>query len=220
MFGKKETGMDNLIADMLQGSGITLSLFAITLALSLPIGFLLSLGRLSKFKPLSWLIWLYTWALRGTPLMLQILFIYFGLDLIGITIQDRFLAAVIAFVLNYSAYFCEIFRGGIQSIGRGQYEASEMLGLSYPQTMLRIVLPQAFRRVLPPISNEVITLIKDTALVYVIALQDVMRMAYGVAVKSLTITPFLFAAVFYLLMTFVLTVLLNRLEKRFAYYEG
>ncbi len=212
--------MDNLIADMLQGSGITLSLFAITLALSLPIGFLLSLGRLSKFKPLSWLIWLYTWALRGTPLMLQILFIYFGLDLIGITIQDRFLAAVIAFVLNYSAYFCEIFRGGIQSIGRGQYEASEMLGLSYPQTMLRIVLPQAFRRVLPPISNEVITLIKDTALVYVIALQDVMRMAYGVAVKSLTITPFLFAAVFYLLMTFVLTVLLNRLEKRFAYYEG
>jgi len=212
--------MDNLLADMLQGSGITLSLFAITLALSLPIGFLLSLGRLSKFKPLSWLIWLYTWVLRGTPLMLQILFIYFGLDLIGITIQDRFLAAVIAFVLNYSAYFCEIFRGGIQSIGRGQYEASEMLGLSYPQTMLRIVLPQAFRRVLPPISNEVITLIKDTALVYVIALQDVMRMAYGVAVKSLTITPFLFAAVFYLLMTFVLTVLLNRLEKRFAYYEG
>ncbi len=212
--------MENLISNMLGGSGVTLSLFAITLVLSLPLGFLLALARVSKFKPLSGLIWLYTWIMRGTPLMLQIFFIYFGLDLIGITIYDRFLAAVIAFVLNYAAYFCEIFRGGILSISRGQYEASEMLGLSYPQTMLRVVLPQVFRVVLPPVSNEVITLIKDTSLAYVIGLQDILRIAQGVSIKSLSILPYVYAIVFYLFMTFIFTVILNRLEKRFANYGG
>ena len=212
--------LDTLLLTMLQGSGVTLSLFAITLTVALPLGFLLSLGRLSKFKPLSGFIWFYTWVMRGTPLMLQILFIYFGLDFLGIKITDRFLAAVIAFVLNYAAYFAEIFRGGIQSIGRGQYEASDMLGMSYGQTMMRIVLPQAFRRVLPPISNEVITLIKDTALVYVIGLQDLMKVVDGRAITTLDPTPYLFAAVFYLFFTFVLTLGLSALEKRFAYYEG
>lgn len=212
--------LDTLLLTMAQGSGITLSLFGITLVFSLSFGFLLSLGRLSKFKPLSGVIWLYTWVMRGTPLMLQILFIYFGLDFMGIKITDRFLAAVIAFVLNYSAYFAEIFRGGIQSIGRGQYEASEMLGMSHSQTMMRIVLPQAFRRVLPPISNEVITLIKDTALVYVIGLQDLMKVADGRAITTLNPTPYLFAAIFYLFFTFILTLVLNALEKKFAYYEG
>jgi len=212
--------MENLISNMLGGSGVTLSLFAITLVLSLPLGFLLALARVSKFKPLSGLIWLYTWIMRGTPLMLQIFFIYFGLDLIGISIRDRFLAAAIAFVLNYAAYFCEIFRGGILSISRGQYEASEMLGLSYPQTMLRVVLPQVFRVVLPPVSNEVITLIKDTSLAYVIGLQDILRIAQGVSIKSLSILPYVYAIVFYLFMTFIFTVILNRLEKRFANYGG
>jgi polar amino acid transport system permease protein len=212
--------MENLISNMLGGSGVTLSLFAITLVLSLPLGFLLALARISKFKPLSGFIWFYTWIMRGTPLMLQIFFIYFGLDLIGISIRDRFLAAAIAFVLNYAAYFCEIFRGGILSISRGQYEASEMLGLSYPQTMLRVVLPQVFRVVLPPVSNEVITLIKDTSLAYVIGLQDILRIAQGVSIKSLSILPYVYAIVFYLFMTFIFTVILNRLEKRFANYGG
>ncbi|MFZ5974069.1 MAG: amino acid ABC transporter permease [Bacillota bacterium] len=211
--------LDTLLLYMLQGSGITLSLFAITLVLSLPLGFVASLGRLSKFKPLSGFIWCYTWIMRGTPLILQILFIYFGLDFLGIKITDRFLAAVIAFVLNYAAYFAEIFRGGIQSIGRGQYEASDMLGMTYGQTMMRIVLPQAFRRVLPPVSNEVITLVKDTALVYVIGLQDLLKVADSRAITTLNPTPYLFAAVFYLIITFIVTLILNALEKRFAYYE-
>lgn len=211
--------MDPTIGFMLEGSLITLKLFGLTLLLSLPIGFLLSLGRISKFKPLSFIVWIYTWLLRGTPLLLQLLFIYFGLAILGVTISDRFIAALIAFVLNYSAYFAEIFRGGILSIEKGQYEAADVLGMSYGQTVRRIVLPQVFRRVLPPVGNEVINLIKDTSLVYVLGIMDLMRVADTAATTRLSITPYLYAGAMYLILTLILTQVISLLEKKFSYYE-
>lgn len=211
--------MDPIIGIMLQGSLVTLKLFGLTLLLSLPLGFLLALGRISKFKPLSFIVWIYTWLLRGTPLLLQLLFVYFGLGIMGVVIRDRFIAALIAFVLNYSAYFAEIFRGGILSIERGQYEAADVLGMSYSMTVRRIVLPQVFRRVLPPVGNEVITLIKDTSLVYVLGIQDMMRVADTAATVRLSIVPYLYAGAIYLVFTFLLTQLVSFLEKKFSYYE-
>ena len=159
--------------------------------------------------------------MRGTPLMLQMLFIYFALPFVpyvGIRLPD-FPAAVVAFALNYAAYFAEIFRAGIQSVERGQYEASKTLGMSYFQTMRRIVLPQMIGRVLPPVSNETITLVKDTSLIYVLALNDILRTARSIVQRDFTTTPFLVAALFYLVMTLVLTWLFQRLEKRYAKYD-
>ena len=156
--------------------------------------------------------------MRGTPLMLQLLFFYFALPSVGIRFDD-FTAAMIAFVLNYAAYFCEIFRAGIQAIPKGQYEAAHTLGMSYTQTMRRIVLPQVFRIVLPPVSNETITLVKDTSLVYVLAMNDLMRTTRNLVQRDFDITPFLVAGVFYLLATLVLTVLFEHLEKHFSRYD-
>jgi polar amino acid transport system permease protein len=160
--------------------------------------------------------------MRGTPLMLQMLFIYFALPfvpVIGIRLPD-FPAAIVAFVLNYAAYFAEIFRSGIQSIDRGQYEGARVLGLTYPQTMRRIVLPQVIKRILPPLSNETITLVKDTSLIYVLAMNDLLRAARGIVQRDFTTTPFVAAAAFYLAMTLVLTLAFQRLEKNYAVYDG
>lgn len=208
----------NIIPQMLTGAVTTGQIFAITILLSVPLGMLLALGRLSGFLPLQKLIALYVWVLRGSPLMLQLLFFYFALPSVGIRFED-FTAAILAFVLNYSAYFCEIFRAGIQAIPVGQYEAAHALGMSYVQTMKRIVLPQVFRIILPPVSNETITLVKDTSLVYVLAMNDLMRTARNLVQRDFDITPFLVAGCFYLLATLVLTVLFNKLEKHFSRYE-
>jgi len=137
----------------------------------------------------------------------------------GIQLPD-FPAAVVAFVLNYAAYFAEIFRAGIQSIDRGQYEGAKVLGMSYPQTMRRIIMPQVIRRILPPLSNEFITLVKDTSLIYVLALNDLLRAARGIVQRDFTITPFIVAAVFYLLMTLLLTWMFQSLEKRYASHDA
>lgn len=206
---------------MVDGARVTLTLFAITLALSVPLGLVLALLRISAWKPVSTLVNGYIWLMRGTPLMLQMLFIYFALPFVpyvGIRLPD-FPAAVVAFALNYAAYFAEIFRAGIQSVERGQYEASKTLGLSYFQTMRRIVLPQMIGRVLPPVSNETITLVKDTSLIYVLALNDILRTARSIVQRDFTTTPFLVAALFYLVMTLVLTWMFQRLEKRYARYD-
>lgn len=208
----------NIIPQMLTGAVTTGQIFAITILLSVPLGMLLALGRLSGFLPLQKLIALYVWVLRGSPLMLQLLFFYFALPSVGIRFED-FTAAILAFVLNYSAYFCEIFRAGIQAIPVGQYEAAHTLGMSYVQTMKRIVLPQVFRIILPPVSNETITLVKDTSLVYVLAMNDLMRTARNLVQRDFDITPFLVAGCFYLLATLVLTVLFDKLEKHFSRYE-
>ncbi|XQU72589.1 Amino acid ABC transporter membrane protein, PAAT family [Cupriavidus sp. H18C2] len=206
---------------MVDGARVTLTLFAITLALSVPLGLVLALLRISAWKPVSTLVNGYIWLMRGTPLMLQMLFIYFALPFVpyvGIRLPD-FPAAVVAFALNYAAYFAEIFRAGIQSVERGQYEASKTLGLNYFQTMRRIVLPQMIGRVLPPVSNETITLVKDTSLIYVLALNDILRTARSIVQRDFTTTPFLVAALFYLVMTLVLTWMFQRLEKRYARYD-
>ena len=206
---------------MAQGAKVTLTLFFITLALAVPLGLVLALARISKWPLLSRAVNGYIWLMRGTPLMLQMLFIYFALPfvpVIGIRLPD-FPAAVVAFALNYAAYFAEIFRAGIQSVDRGQYEGSKVLGMTYLQTLRRIVLPQMVQRVLPPMSNETITLVKDTSLIYVLALNDILRTARGIVQRDFTTTPFLVAAGFYLFMTLLLTWFFQHMEKRYAKYD-
>ena len=210
--------MHHIVLPMLSGTEVTLEIFLITFALVLPLGLLVALGHIAQFRPLRFLVELYIWVMRGTPLMLQLLFVYFALPLVGIRLPD-IAAALLAFTMNYTAYFAEIFRAGIQSIDRGQYEASHMLGLSYTQTMRRIIIPQMVRRVLPPMSNETITLVKDTSLIYVLAMNDLLRAARGIVQRDFTTTPFVVAAAFYLIMTLVLTLGFQRLEKKYAVYD-
>ena len=211
----------SLLGPMWSGAQVTLKLFVITMALSIPLGLVLALVRISRLRSLSAAVGAYIWLMRGTPLMLQLLFIYFALPfvpVIGVRLPD-FPSAVVAFALNYAAYFAEIFRAGIQSIDRGQYEGARVLGLTYPQTMRRIILPQVVKRILPPMSNETITLIKDTSLIYVLAMNDLLRAARGIVQRDFTTTPFVVAAAFYLLLTLVLTLAFQRLEKKYAVYD-
>lgn len=207
-----------MVVPMLDGVGVTLQVFFVTLALSLPMGLLLALARLSGVKALSFIVEVYIWLMRGTPLMLQLLFVYFALPSMGILLPD-FAAALLAFTLNYAAYFAEIFRAGIQSIERGQYEAAKTLGLTYVQMMRRIIIPQMIKRVLPPVSNETITLVKDTSLIYILAMNDLLRVARTIVQREFDMTPFVIAGMFYLAMTFVLTWLFKKLEARYAKYD-
>ncbi len=210
--------ISSLMPFMLEGTVITLKLFFLTLIMILPLGVFMALARLSKFKPLNVVTQFYIWVFRGTPLLLQLLFIYFGLGTIGIMI-DRFAAALLAFVLNYTAYLAEVYRSGIQSIDQGQFEAADVLGLNRWQTLTRIILPQMIKRVLPPISNEVINLIKDTSLVYAIGISELLRVAKIAAVRDALFVPFIVAAVFYLVMTAVIQQTFKWLEDRYAYYR-
>ena len=212
----------SMLAPLWQGAQVTLKLFFITLALALPLGLALALARRSRWAALRAAVSGYLWLMRGTPLMLQMLFIYFALPfvpVIGVRLPD-FPSAVLAFALNYAAYFAEIFRAGIEAVDRGQYEAARVLGLNYRQTMRRIVLPQMVRRILPPMSNETITLVKDTSLIYVLALNDLLRAARGIVQRDFTTTPFIVAAAFYLAMTLLLTWGFARLENRYAQQDA
>lgn len=203
------------------GLGVTLSLFSIVLVLSVPFGILAALLRLSPIGIVRKIMSLYVYVMRGTPLMLQILFIYYGLPFIpyiGVQLDDTS-AALISFVLNYAAYLCEIFRGGIQSIPKGQYEGAKVLGFTYVQTMRKIILPQVIKRVLPPLANETINLLKDTSLVYILAMNDVLRITRSIVQRDFDTSAFIVAAMFYLVMTFVLTNIFNYLEKRYAVYD-
>ncbi len=208
----------SLFPFMLEGTVVTLKLFFISLVTSVPLGVVFAMTRLSKFAPISVATQLYIWLFRGTPLLLQLLFIYFGLPIIGINI-DRFPAALLAFILNYTAYLAEVYRSGIQSIDRGQFEAADVLGLSRWQTLSRIILPQMIKRVLPPISNEVINLIKDTSLVYAIGISELLRVAKIAAVRDALFLPFIMAAVFYLVMTAVIQQTFKWLEDHYSYYR-
>lgn len=208
----------SLFPFMLEGTVVTLKLFFISLIASLPLGVVFAMTRLSKFAPLSIATQFYIWLFRGTPLLLQLLFIYFGLPIIGINI-DRFPAALLAFIVNYTAYLAEVYRSGIQSIDQGQSEAADVLGLSRWQTLSRIILPQMIKRVLPPISNEVINLIKDTSLVYAIGISELLRVAKIAAVRDALFLPFIMAAVFYLVMTAVIQQTFKWLENHYAYYR-
>ena len=202
------------------GFQVTLSLFFIVIVLSVPGGLLLALLRLSTNRVITTIVDAYVYVMRGTPLMLQILLIYYGLPFMidGFELTDM-TAAVLSFVLNYIAYLCEIFRSGIQSIPKGQYEGAKVLGFTYVQTMYKIILPQVIKRVLPPLANETITLLKDTSLVYVLAMNDILRITRSIVQRDFDITAFIVAGVFYLAMTFVLTKLYQYLERRMAIYE-
>jgi polar amino acid transport system permease protein len=211
----------SILPQMFYGTLDTLRLFFITIVLSIPLGIVLAFARVSGFGWLRKLVAVYVTILRGTPLMLQLLFVYFGLPFlpyIGMRLDD-FPAAVLAFVLNYAAYFCEIFRAGIQAIPKGQYEAAKTLGMNYLQTMRRIILPQVIKIILPPISNETITLVKDTSLIYILAMNDLLRTTRNLVQRDFNIMPFLVAGVFYLAMTLVLTAMFNRLEKHYAKWD-
>ena len=211
----------SILPQMLHGTMDTLRLFFITIVLSIPLGIVLAFARVSGFGWLRKIVAAYVYVLRGTPLMLQLLFVYFGLPFlpyIGMRLDD-FPAAVLAFVLNYAAYFCEIFRAGIQAIPKGQYEAAKTLGMNYLQTMRRIILPQVIKIILPPISNETITLVKDTSLIYILAMNDLLRTTRNLVQRDFNIMPFLVAGVFYLIMTLILTAGFNRLEKHYAKWD-
>ncbi|MCR5833044.1 MAG: amino acid ABC transporter permease [Selenomonadaceae bacterium] len=203
---------------IMQGAEITLEIFFVTLILSLPIGALAALGRISSFKPIRYLMEFYVWIMRGTPLMLQLLFVYFALPMVGIMLPD-IAAALLAFTLNYAAYFAEIFRAGIQAIPKGQYEAAKALGLGHWQMMRFVIFPQVLRVVLPPISNETINLVKDTSLIYILAMNDLLRVARTIVQREFDMTPFVIAGAFYLIMTAVLTWVFKKLEQRYGSYE-
>ncbi|HIX41912.1 amino acid ABC transporter permease [Kurthia sp. 3B1D] len=211
----------SVIMPMLEGAQMTLLLFFIAIIVSVPIGFLLTLAINSKVKPLSWLATIYVTIMRGTPLLLQLLIICFGLPMIPgigeyLTI-DRFAAACLGFILNYAAYFAEIFRGGLLSIDKGQYEAAKVLGLSKSQTTRKIILPQMFRVALPSVANESITLIKDTALLYAVAVPELLHFAETAVNRDFSIVPYFIAGAIYLIMTIILTVFFKWLERRFQY---
>ncbi|WP_050608079.1 amino acid ABC transporter permease [Clostridium niameyense] len=202
---------------ILKGGIISIKLFIITIIFSIPLGALVAIGKTSKIKPIKVFLNFYTWLFRGTPLMLQLFFAYFGLPVIGIRLEPL-TAASIAFIMNYGAYLAEIFRAGINSIDNGQYEAAKVLGFSYTETMFNIILPQAIRNILPPICNESINLIKDSALIAAIGIGDMLRATKEIVTRDFTITPFFIAAVLYLIMTSILVLCFKYLENKLCTY--
>jgi len=207
-----------LMPQVIVGLKSTLEIFTLTLALSIPLGIIVALGRLSKIKIINKITSFYVLIMRGTPLLLQIVFIFFGLPNLNIVI-DRFPAAIIAFTLNYGAYFGEIFRAGISSVDVGQNEAAQVLGLSKTDTFFRIILPQAFKTVLPPVANEIVTLVKDTALVYVIGLDELLRVGKIACNRDSSLLPLLIIGLVYLILIGIFTKLLDKLEKKYQYYS-
>lgn len=207
-----------LLPQLLNGLKITLSIFILTALISIPFGILISIFREKATKVSRYIIDTYILLMRGTPLLLQIIFVFFGLPLIGIKF-NRFDASVVAFILNYAAYFAEIFRAGIESIDEGQIEASSMLGLSEFNIYKRIILPQAFKRVIPAIGNEIITLIKDTSLVYIVGLQDILMVGKIATNRYASLLPLLLVGIVYILLVLILTNIFKVLEKKYNYYK-
>ena len=223
---------------LLEGFTVTCCLFAITLILSLPLGLLISFCTMSKFKPLSYTFKVFVWIIRGVPLMLQLFIVYFlpgmlskeGINLFGqldnylyfefgIDAGGALVAALIAFIINYACYFSEIFRGGIESISKGQYEAGQVLGMTKTQIFFKIVIMQVIKRIVPPMSNEIITLVKDTALARVIGVIEIIRQAEIFATKAL-IWPLFYTGAFYLIFVGILTLLFGYIEKKLSYFKA
>lgn len=210
-----------MLSTMSVGMLRTFGVMILTLVISLPLGVLAALGRMSKIKPLQWVIKIYIAVMRGTPLMLQLLAWYFGpYYLFGMSIRGyRFTAIILAFSLNYAAYFAEIYRSGIESMPIGQYEAAEVLGYSKGKTFIRIILPQVIKRILPSITNEMITLVKDTSLAFTLAYQEVFSIAKQIAASQTSFTPFVIAGVFYFIANYVVAYGMERCEKALSYYR-
>lgn len=223
---------------LLDGFLTTVKLFGITLVAALPLGLILSFGSMSKFKPLKWLCKIFIWIIRGTPLVLQVIIVYYGPGLAGNwashienpnsfinwiagwTVFDRFVAVCVAFIINYSCYFSEIYRGGIESIPKGQYEAGAVLGMTKSQTFFKVVLAQVFKRIVPPMSNEIITLVKDTSLARVIAVYELIWAGEKFMKTDGILWPLFYTGAFYLVFCGLLTLLFGYLEKKMDYYEG
>ena len=204
---------------MLEGTVTSLQVFFLTLIFSLPLGFVVAKGRMSRNFILRGIVNLYIQIMRGTPLILQLIFVYFApYYVIGMS-YDRFTAVIVAFVLNYSAYFAEIYRSGLQSIEKGQYEASKVLGFSKAHTFFYIVLPQVIKRILPSLGNEVVTLVKDTALAQTIGVSELFRVAQNAASRMFSTMPIFIAGVFYFVMNYIVSKLFDFFEKKLNYYR-
>lgn len=213
-----------MLDDMFRGSGITLSIFFLTLIFAIPLAFFIAKGRMSKNKLLSGITNFFLLLIRGTPLMLQLLIVYFGPLFIAkwlhvIIRWPSFVAAVVSYSINYACYFAEIYRGGIESIPKGQYEAAQVLGYTHNQTFFKIILPQVIKRIIPAMGNEVITLVKDTSLVTIISISELMRVTKDAANANVSFTPFIIAGVFYFVMNWVVSLVFAKLEKRLSYYN-
>lgn len=202
---------------MIEGLTVTLSVFFITLIISIPLGIIVAFMRMSNNNLIKQIARFYILVLRGTPLLLQLIFIFFGLPFVGI-VFDRFSAVIVAFSLNYSAYYAEIFRGGIESIDKGQYEGALVLGMSKSNMYRRIIFPQVIKRILPAMSNEVITLIKDTAIVYTIGLNDILRIAQIAQNQKASLLPLVNAGLIYLVLIGIITYLFKKIENKYSYY--
>lgn len=218
----------SMINQLWEGFEFSVGIFAFTILFSIPLGLLISKGRMSKNRALSAVFRFYISVMRGTPLMLQLLLVYFGpYYLFGVSTGNieigpfnyRFIASIIGFSLNYAAYFAEIFRGGIQSMPRGQYEAAQVLGFTKVQTYFKIILPQVFKRVLPSVTNEVITLVKDTSLAQVLAVTEMFTVAKNLASAQVSVIPFIAAGLFYYLFNLFVEVVMGRIEKSMSYYS-
>ncbi len=203
-----------------QGFQTTLLIFALTLLMALPFGLLIAFGSMSRFKPVAFLTRTFVWIIRGTPLMLQIIIVFYvpGM-LFNMPAASRMGAVLVAFVVNYAAYFSEIYRGGIESIPKGQYEAGQVLGMTKKQVFFHVILMQIIKRILPAMSNEVITLVKDTSLARIIAVGELIRQSQEFVADGL-IWPLFYAGVFYLVFSGILTILFSQLEKKLNYYRG
>ena len=210
--------ISEILPSLFQGAALTLQIFFWTLVGSLPLGILVSLGLTSKIKPLKWVLEIYVWLMRGTPLLLQLIFVFYGLPIIGI-VFERYDATLVAFILNYAAYFAEIFRGGFQSVDQGQFEAARVLRLSYWQTLRKIIIPQVIKIVIPSIGNEVINLVKDSSLVYVIGLGDLLRAGNVATSRDVTLVPLMLVGLIYLILVGICTLILRQVEKCYAYFK-
>ena len=207
--------------DLAKGFGTTLEIFALTLLFAFPLGLLISFGSMSKFKPLRWLVKTFVWIIRGTPLMLQLIIIYYGPGLIfEWELLPRFTARRVAFVLHSSCHFSELYRGGIESISRGQYEAGQVLGMTKPQIFFKVILLQVVKKIVPPMSNEIITLVKDTSLARIIAVYEIIWNAQSYIKLEGLIWPLFYTGAFYLLFSGILTLLFGFIEKKMNYFRG
>ncbi len=211
----------NVTLDLLNGFFTTFKLFALTLVFALPLGLILSFCSISKFKPLKLLVRFFIWIIRGTPLMLQLIVVFYGPGLIfGIEGLTRFSAVLVAFVINYACYFSEIYRGGIESISKGQYEAGQVLGMTRSQIFFKIVLLQVIKRIVPPMSNEIITLVKDTSLARTIAVYEIIWKGQDYIKSAGLIWPLFYTGAFYLVFNGLLTVIFRQIEKKLDYFKS
>lgn len=217
--------IQDIMLQLLEGFGSTLAIFFLTLLFSLPLGLLVAFGRMSKIRPIQWIMKFYISIMRGTPLMLQLFIVFFGpyyvfnINLASLGRHYRFIAVIIGFALNYAAYFAEIYRGGIENIPSGQREAAKLLGYTRGQTFCKIIFPQMVKRVMPPVTNEIITLVKDTSLAFVLGYTEMFRLAKEIAANLTNIMPLFIAGVFYYVFNYVVAYIMERIEKKLDYFE-